>query len=151
MADGRRVAFDLARTAHLMADEKILIIEDDPVVMSGLRANLLKEGYQVFGATDGLEAIQFARIEKPALIILDLTLPNHDPTSPWDDGFAVLGWLRRTLSEGELPVIIHTGDCSPAVTERAKALGVATTFRKGVEVGELLKAIRAALAEKKSS
>ena len=131
-----------------MSAEKILIIEDDPVVMAGLKTNLLREGYQVFGAATGVEAIQLVQTEQPALLLLDLTLPSEDPNSPWQDGFAVLGWLRRTLLGTDFPVIIHTGDCSPGVETRAKANGVFALFHKGCKMGELLRTIRTALAAK---
>ena len=131
-----------------MSAEKILIIEDDAVVMAGLKTNLLREGYQVFGAGNGREAIDLAQSVQPALVLLDLTLPGVDPNSPWQDGFAVLGWLRRTLPGNNFPVIIHTGDCSPGVAARAKGHGVYALFHKGCNMGELLRTIRTALAAK---
>lgn len=73
-----------------MAERKILIVEDDETLRSVLKYNFVKEGYNVITASEGLQAIELARTEKPDLIILDLMLPNID-------GLEVCRILRKEM------------------------------------------------------
>ena len=61
-----------------MAGERVLIVEDDRTLLEGLEYSLSKEGYTVSTATDGVEALEIARKERPELIILDIMLPELD-------------------------------------------------------------------------
>ena len=58
--------------------KKILIIEDDPAILTGLEASLEEEHYEVSSCSDGLEGYEKARIEQFDLIILDLQLPGKN-------------------------------------------------------------------------
>ena len=62
----------------LMAKETILVVEDEEDIRELLKYNLEKEGYQVFGAATGEEALQAVRNRLPDLILLDLMLPGID-------------------------------------------------------------------------
>jgi len=57
---------------------KILIVDDEADVLEFMRYNLKKEGFQVFIAPDGIEAIKIARKEKPHLVVLDIMMPEMD-------------------------------------------------------------------------
>ena len=81
-----------------MTDSKILVVEDDPNLLSTLKYNLQKEGYGVATAADGAEAIETARREKPELIILDIMLPKMS-------GFDVCRILRREMT---IPILMLT-------------------------------------------
>ena len=81
-----------------MTGNKILVVEDDPNLLSTLKYNLQKEGYGVATAADGAEAIETARREKPELIILDIMLPKMS-------GFDVCRILRREMT---IPILILT-------------------------------------------
>lgn len=74
-----------------MAEEKILIVEDDETLRSVLEYNLTREGYRVIVASDGQQAIDIASSEKPNLIILDLMLPKMD-------GLEVCRILRKGMT-----------------------------------------------------
>jgi DNA-binding response OmpR family regulator len=54
----------------------ILVVEDEEVIRETLRFNLVREGYQVSQAANGIEALEKARDLRPDLIILDLMLPE---------------------------------------------------------------------------
>lgn len=56
----------------------ILIVDDEKMILNLLSCNLLKEGYNVVEATDGVEAIEVAQEKKPDLILLDIMLPKLD-------------------------------------------------------------------------
>ena len=53
-----------------MASSRIMIVEDDQTLLGVLKYNLTKEGYNVVTATDGAQAMEAARSEKPELIVL---------------------------------------------------------------------------------
>ncbi|PSR05829.1 MAG: DNA-binding response regulator [Bacteroidetes bacterium SW_10_40_5] len=59
-------------------DVKILIVDDEPDILEILEYNLLKEGYQIFKATNGQEAIDQAKKITPHLILLDIMMPDLD-------------------------------------------------------------------------
>ena len=55
---------------------KVLCIEDDKIVRNNLLLFLEDEGYEVFGAADGLEGLDLFRLEKPAVVLSDLRMPG---------------------------------------------------------------------------
>lgn len=57
---------------------KVLIVDDDEDILDLLSYNLSKEGYQVFQASDGVEALEVAKAKLPELIILDIMMPQMD-------------------------------------------------------------------------
>lgn len=59
-------------------DIKILLVDDEPDIIEIIRFNLEQKGYQIFTASDGLEAIKVAEKEMPHLIIMDVMMPNLD-------------------------------------------------------------------------
>jgi len=79
--------------------EKILVVEDEPDMVMGLRDNLEYEGYTVVTAGDGVEGLELAQQEMPDLIILDLMLPKKD-------GYDVCRELRAKGME--IPIIMLT-------------------------------------------
>ncbi|MFD2216611.1 response regulator transcription factor [Metabacillus endolithicus] len=71
-----------------MLKEKVMLVEDDHDIREVLQLYLLKEGYSVIHAEDGLTALQLVETEKPDIIILDVVLPRMD-------GFEVCRLLRQ--------------------------------------------------------
>jgi two-component system alkaline phosphatase synthesis response regulator PhoP len=61
-----------------MAARKVLIADDEPDILEILKYNLEKEGYQVFTARDGNEAVQVAKSSDPHLIVLDMMMPGKN-------------------------------------------------------------------------
>jgi two-component system alkaline phosphatase synthesis response regulator PhoP len=57
-------------------DIKILLVDDEPDIIEIVKFNLAQVGYQIFSASDGLEAIEVAKKELPHLIVLDVMMPN---------------------------------------------------------------------------
>jgi two-component system, OmpR family, alkaline phosphatase synthesis response regulator PhoP len=70
---------------------KILLVDDEPDILEFLGYNLKKEGYNVLTATNGIDAIEIAKKEKPDLIILDVMMPEMD-------GMEVCKELRKISS-----------------------------------------------------
>ena len=57
---------------------RILVVDDEELLVKGIRFNLENEGYEVITGSDGQQAIDLAKSEKPDLIVLDLMMPNVD-------------------------------------------------------------------------
>ena len=60
---------------------KILVVDDEDLLVKGIRFNLQNDGYEVVTGSNGLEAIESARVENPDLIILDVMMPELDGLS----------------------------------------------------------------------
>ena len=57
---------------------KILVVDDEALLVKGIRFNLQHEGYEVITGSDGLEAVRLVQEEKPDLLVLDVMMPNMD-------------------------------------------------------------------------
>ena len=57
---------------------KILVVDDEALLVKGIRFNLQNEGYDVITGSDGLEAVQAVRDQNPDLVVLDVMMPNMD-------------------------------------------------------------------------
>lgn len=97
--------------------EKILIIEDEEVLLSLLQERLIQEGYQVDIAKDGQEGLEKIRKIKPDLILLDIIMPRMG-------GFEVMEEISKDKELKTIPVIIVSNSGQPVELERAKKLGV---------------------------
>jgi type II secretory ATPase GspE/PulE/Tfp pilus assembly ATPase PilB-like protein/CheY-like chemotaxis protein len=78
---------------------KILLVEDEDTLRRVMRDLLEQEGYRIFEARDGVEALEQVDRHAPDLVLLDLNLPNVD-------GYTVLSQLRSRPGTKELPVIV---------------------------------------------
>lgn len=61
-----------------MTKKKILAVDDEPEVLALLAKRLLSAGYDVITATNGVDAVELAKKERPALIVLDILMPGMD-------------------------------------------------------------------------
>ena len=57
---------------------KILVVDDEALLVKGIRFNLLNEGYEVITGSDGLEALRLVQEQNPDLVVLDVMMPNMD-------------------------------------------------------------------------
>ena len=57
---------------------KILVVDDEALLVKGIRFNLQNEGYEVITGSDGLEALQKVQEQQPDLVVLDVMMPNMD-------------------------------------------------------------------------
>jgi len=81
--------------------KKILIVEDDAILLLTLADNLIQEGFDVVKAKDGEEGLEVALREHPDLILLDILLPKMD-------GVTMLKELRKDKKCLAIPVILLT-------------------------------------------
>jgi DNA-binding response OmpR family regulator len=80
---------------------KILVVDDESVLVETIAYNLEQAGYQVMTASDGVSALEIAHSELPELIILDVMLPGMD-------GLEICRQLRRENSTATIPIIMLT-------------------------------------------
>jgi DNA-binding response OmpR family regulator len=109
---------------------KILVVEDDPSVRGLLQTLLSAEGYEVVTASDGLAGLVKATSSPPALVLLDLMMPDLG-------GVRVLEEMRDDPELADIPVIVVTGKVD-AVPGMRTLLGDDNVFLKPFAVGELL-------------
>lgn len=122
--------------------QKILVVEDEPGIVLGLRDNLEYEGFEVRSAADGEEALRSALDQRPDLILLDLMLPKMS-------GLDVCRQLRR---QGvETPVIMLTARGQEIDKVLGLEIGADDYVTKPFSIRELLARVRAQLrrAEKR--
>jgi DNA-binding response OmpR family regulator len=116
---------------------KVLLVDDDPSVVSALRAVLISEGYYVIPAFNGHEAIQgFYEHPDIAIVLLDICMPVK---GGWDT------FERLTEINPLLPIIIITA--RPNQESLAVAAGVGALMAKPLDVRELLATMQQLLAE----
>jgi len=123
--------------------QKILVVDDDPVVLKALFLALRSRGYEMFAAFDGPEAFSIARREKLDLILLDIFFPPDAAQSgnTWD-AFLIIDWLRRTGVGHGIPIIVISGAEPEEFRERCVAAGAAGYFQKPVNLADLLDTIQ---------
>lgn len=114
---------------------KILIVDDDKNILDVLKYNLVKEGYTVATAEDGIKALELARQEKPDLIILDIMLPGLD-------GLEVCRILRKEMA---VPILMLTAKIEEIDKVVGLELGADDYMTKPFSLRELLARIRAML------
>jgi len=109
---------------------QVLVVEDDPSVRGLLQTLLSAEGYDVVTASDGLAGLVKATSNSPALVLLDLMMPDLG-------GVRVLEEMRDDPALADIPVVVVTGkiDAIPAMRE---LLGEENVFLKPFAVAELL-------------
>ncbi|MGA9407658.1 MAG: response regulator [Bacteroidota bacterium] len=113
---------------------RVLCIDDDPDVIEILTKYLVPEGYSVVGANSGDEGIKLALADPPALITLDIMMPQKD-------GWQVLRELKANDALKDIPVIIHSIiDNKPL----AVSLGAIDVIAKPAEPKRLLSLVRRA-------
>ena len=109
---------------------QILVVEDDPNVRGLLQTLLTAEGYDVVTASDGLAGLTSVADTKPALMLLDLMMPDLG-------GARVLERLRADPAAADVPVLVLTGKLE-AVPDLRDVLGRDNVFIKPFGVNELL-------------
>jgi DNA-binding response OmpR family regulator len=114
---------------------KVLVVEDEPVLLETLAYNLQKQGYEVLTAADGYQAIALARKERPALLVLDLMLPGVD-------GFEVCRILRQEMS---VPILMLTARAEEVDKVVGLEVGADDYMTKPFSMRELMARVKALL------
>jgi len=113
----------------------ILIIDDDKDLLQGLQVRLKSHGYNVHVAMDGISSIGLALKTKPALIIVDISLPGGD-------GYQTMARLRSLMPLAHIPIFVITAGNASVHRERAFKAGAEAFFQKPIENDQFLAAIK---------
>lgn len=115
---------------------KILLAEDDKFISLAYQDGLSRAGFEVIAATDGVEALDKARKEKPELILLDLVMPIKN-------GFEVLEELKADKELKNVPIIILSNLGQNSDIEKGKALGaVDYLIKSNFSMSEVIEKIK---------
>jgi CheY-like chemotaxis protein len=126
--------------------KKILVVDDNEIVIKTITLKLQGAGYQVLTAMDGSAAMSVVRKDAPDLILLDLSFPPDVAGVPWD-GFRIMEWFQRLNTAKKIPIIVITGSEDPLDKQRATNTGAVAFFQKPLEHDYLLKVVRATLGD----
>jgi DNA-binding response OmpR family regulator len=127
-----------------MNRKKILIVDDNEVILRTLSLKLKANNFEVLTAADGSDAVAAVRTQKPDLILLDIGFPPEVSGVPWD-GFLIIQWLRRLEEARTTPIIVITVGEAAKYKDRALAEGAMAFFQKPINNDELLTTIGKAL------
>ena len=113
---------------------RILIVDDDRLILKSLSHLLEEEGYTVFTAADGMKALDFIEKEDLDLIISDIMMPNLS-------GISLITLLEKNLASKVPVILISALDQSPAILN---ALGLSSNdcFVKPINYQELVKRVK---------
>lgn len=122
---------------------RILLVENDEMMLDVLKIALKGCGCKLLVARDGMEAMQLVQAQEPDLIIMELMLPVLD-------GLRLLRWLRNE-QRSPVPVMVLTALDRPGVYDTVTGLGVAALVYKPIGRRELLSRVRKLLSAPQSA
>jgi len=96
--------------------KKILLIEDEEIMVDLLQKKLTQEGYKISVARNGEEGLKTVRKIKPDLVLLDIIMPKIG-------GFEVMEEMAKDKDLKEIPIIIISNSGQPVELDRAQKLG----------------------------
>ncbi len=120
---------------------KILVVDDEELLVKGIRFNLQKEGYEVIPGYNGKEAVELARSQQPDLVILDVMMPEMD-------GFTACEKIREF---SDIPVILLTAKSDDLDKLMGFDYGADDYLTKPFNILELKARIKALLRRAKGS
>ena len=124
--------------------KKILVVDDEPHIVRLVEINLMRVGYEVVCAYDGVEALEKVASERPDLITLNVMMPRMD-------GWEVMEHLQANPETKDIPVIFLTGQTTDADIFKGWGLGCKAYLTKPLNPRELLNQVSAALDSSVSS
>ena len=115
---------------------KILVVDDDRLVLATVSHGLAQAGYEVIDADNGDDAILLAREHKPDLALLDIRMEGLS-------GFDVAAYLRDHL---RVPFMFLSAFADDATVQQVKALGAVAYLVKPLDIGQIVPTVAAAFA-----
>lgn len=120
-----------------MADKgKILVVDDDRLVLATVSHGLAQAGYDVIDADNGDDAILLAREHKPDLALLDIRMEGKS-------GFDVAAYLREYL---HTPFMFLSAFADDETVQQVRALGAVAYLVKPLDIGQIVPTVEAAFA-----
>jgi DNA-binding response OmpR family regulator len=118
---------------------RVLVIDDDPVILELLRVNFEIENFEVVTASDGREGLEKARTVKPDVVLSDIMMPRID-------GLELVSMLREDPRTRALPVILLSAKAQNAEVQQGLDLGADDYVTKPFDPLELIDRVNAVLA-----
>ena len=115
--------------------KKILIVDDEPNILMSLEFLMRKEGYTVFVARDGSEAIKIIDNDQPNVVVLDIMMPNVD-------GYEVCQYIKNDEMKKETKVIFLSAKSKKEDIEKGYEMGADLYLTKPFSTRELVKEVK---------
>ena len=131
---GRRCAAENALTEIM--SHRILLVDDEPDILEFVKYTLVKEGYEVFTAQNGAEALKAAAQHRPHLILLDMMMPVMDGL----EATRRIRSLNRPDAK-TIPIFAMTANAFADDAERSRQAGMNEHLTKPLDAQVLLKTI----------
>jgi len=128
----------LFKTKKKIQQATILVVDDEPDLVSTVEYRLKFANYNVITASNGQEGLDRAKSDQPDLILLDTNMPVMS-------GHEVLATLRADPAIKDIPVIMVTARCEAQDIAAASAHGVSDYVTKPFDFGDLMTKIQAVL------
>lgn len=113
-----------------MAEHKVLIADDDPVLTAAVSGALKSRGYTIVVARDAMQAFMFAVQQQPDVILLDINMPAGT-------GHGALTRLQASARTSSIPVLVMSGSTDLTLPATVRAEGAKGFFRKPVDLDAL--------------
>jgi DNA-binding response OmpR family regulator len=120
---------------------KILVAEDEPMLLKTVELKLRKEGYEVIATSDGRQAMEQIEKSNPDLVITDIMMP-------FASGMEITSFIRTTLNS-RIPIIILTAMEQEKVVMEAFELGADDYITKPFSLNELAIRVKRLLNQRK--
>ena len=127
-----------------MTNGIVLVIEDNADNLALVRYLLERANYTVLAADNGISGLEIARMQKPDMVILDLTLPELD-------GWHVAELLKSHLDTQHIPVVALTAHTLPGDRKRAFDSGCDAYITKPLDIPNFVNQINQLLIDKAPS
>jgi len=118
---------------------KILVVDDDKLIVTALSIRLKAEGHEVLTAYDATAAVDLARIHAFSLIVMDINLP-------FLSGMRAVRQIREVTGVSDTPVIFLTASKVPGLRDQANVLGAAGFLEKPYDAEEFMTLVKTAMA-----
>lgn len=138
------ISLIISRYLNEIMPKKILILEDEEILLDLLRRKLTKEGYEVLAVQNGEDGLEVMKKKKPDLVLLDIIMPGKN-------GFEVMEAMQKDEELNKIPIIIISNSGQPVELDKAKKLGVKDWLVKTeFDPREVLEKVRRQLGEQGS-
>ena len=114
---------------------KILVADDDPLMVQLLRTGLRGQGWNVLVAADAMQVGMFAMNQAPDAILLDINMPGGT-------GVTALKRLKQSVKTSQIPVIVLSGTTDPEIPDTVRAMGAEAFLPKPVDLDEVIRLLR---------
>jgi DNA-binding NtrC family response regulator len=122
-----------------MKNMKILVVDDEDIVLESCRKVLEADGFEVLLAASADQALEMIRDEPPALLLVDIKMPDRD-------GVYLIREVRK--EHPDMPIVLMTGYTTKETVSEAAQIGVATLIAKPFTPDELAETVRRVVKKK---